>query len=152
MKDSIIAKISNLRPNGGGGGVMMGPSGPFTALNDNLTFVQPEDANGDGSLIMIGQHCGLSGHNGNVEGQACSVQYFLKNMDWSHVPSRMRRVQFGVSGGNPMVPIVTSPDLSLDGYQSLISPLLMASATSLDVRSPPDAGPLPQAAPTAPVG
>lgn len=100
------------------------PPGPFTALIDNLTFVQPEEATGSGSLILIGQHCGLSGHNGNVEGQACSVQYFLKNMDWSHVPADMRRVQFGVSGGNPMVPIVTTTDLSLDGYQSLISPLL----------------------------
>jgi hypothetical protein len=35
-----------------------------------------------------------------------------------------QRIQFGVSGGNPVVPMITSTDRSLDGFQSLISPLL----------------------------
>ena len=35
-----------------------------------------------------------------------------------------QRIQFGVSGGNPVMPMITSTDDSLDGYQSMISPLL----------------------------
>ena len=71
IRDSRIARIHNLVPGyGSGDGHMMGPSGPFTFLLDNLTFIRAE---GDTSspLIKIGQHCGLSGHNGGVEGQGC---------------------------------------------------------------------------------
>ena len=51
----------------------------------------------------------------------CAVQYFPRNMDWSHVDSDVQRIQFGVSGGNPVTPILTAADGSLDGAQSLIS-------------------------------
>ena len=61
----------------------------------------------------------------------CAVQYFLRNMDWSLVDGDVQRIQFGVSGGNPITPIVTAADGSLDGAQSLISPLLNGFA-SLD--------------------
>lgn len=118
LKDSIIASLD------GGGAHMMGPAGPFTMQMDNVTFVRDENPAYQGPLIRIGQHCGLAHHRGGVEGQGCSVQYFLKNMDWSYVPPSVRRIQFGVSGGNQAVPIVTTADDSLDGYQSLISPLL----------------------------
>ena len=126
MKDSVIARLRNLQPGMGGGGIMMGPAGPFTMLLDNLTFVREEGDTDAGGLIKIGQHCGLSGYNGGTPGQFCSVQYFLKNMDWSHIPAdtAMQRIRFGVSGGNQHVPILTTNDDSLDGAQSLISPLL----------------------------
>ena len=124
IKDSRIVRIQNLVPGVNGGGHMMGPSGPFTFLLDNMTFIR-DDADTSSPPIKIGQHCGLSGHNGGVEGQGCTVQYFLRNMDWSKVPQEgMRRIQFGVSGGNPITPILTSLDDSLDGAQSLVSPLL----------------------------
>ena len=118
LKDSIIASIY------GGNAHMMGPAGPFTMQMDNVTFVRWEDPKWQGPCILIGQHCGLAHHRGGVEGQGCSVQYFLKNMDWSFVPPSVRRIQFGVSGGNQLVPMITTGDDSLDGYQSLISPLL----------------------------
>ena len=124
IKDSIIGRIANLYPGANArNGHMMGPSGAFTFVMDNVTFLR-EDSDSSSPPLKIGQHCGLSGHNGGVEGQMCAVQYFLRNMDWSHISSEMQRIQFGVSGGNPITPILTAADESLDGAQSLISPLL----------------------------
>ena len=129
IQDSKIVRIRHLVPgyNDFGCGCMMGPSGPFTFLLQNVSFVRGDDDT-EGALIKIGQHCGLSGHNGGVEGQLCSVQYFLKAMEWKSIPGSMQRIQFGVSGGNPITPILTTDDASLGGAQSLISPLLRGFA------------------------
>ena len=97
----------------------MMPSGPFTYVLDNITFINQRSP-----ALMIGQHCGLAGHTGGVEGQSCAANYFLRNFDWKYMGPNDQRIQFGVSGGNPVMPTVTTTDGSLDGYQSMISPLL----------------------------
>ena len=72
----------------------------------------------------MGQHCGLAGHTGGIEGQGCAVTVFLQNFAWKYMQGDEQRIQYGVSGGNPVVPMFTARDHSLDGYQSMISPLL----------------------------
>ena len=120
VSDSIFA-------NGGSDSVrfgqlqFFGPAGPFTFVLRNVTFL-----GGPVGLAALaaGQHCGLAAHNGGVPGSLCNVQYLLQSVDFSRLDPIARRVAFGASGGNPIVPTFSSRDGSLGGVRSLVSPFL----------------------------
>lgn len=65
-------------------------------------------------------HCLFYQTTQGFPGASCNVNYWLRRVDFSQVPSGRTLVQFGVSGGNPIVPIFTTFDDSLNasGYRS----------------------------------
>lgn len=78
----------------------------------NVTFIG--GSTWGGALIQMGQHCGIFSYNSYVPGAGCNVDYHLENVDFSQTPKERKVIQFGVSGGNPIVPIVTTYDDSFN--------------------------------------
>ena len=91
----------------------MGPSGPFTFLLENVTLYGQ-------TTFAAGQHCGLAYQNHHRIGSTCTVQYLLAGIDWTKHTSK-KRIQFGISGGNPITPTFISFDDSLGGARTVVS-------------------------------
>ena len=53
-----------------------------------------------GDAIAANQHCGLTGTGG-----LCTPEYQLAQIDWSGVNPDTRRIRFGISNGNDVLPI-----------------------------------------------
>ncbi|UPR00717.1 G8 domain-containing protein [Chloropicon primus] len=68
-----------------------------------------------GTAIAANQHCGLTGTGG-----LCTPEYLLKDIRWEVNPST-KRIKFGFSDGNSVLPIFTSFDDSLMSYASVAS-------------------------------
>ena len=69
-----------------------------------------------GDAIAANQHCGLTGTGG-----LCTPEYQLAQIDWSGVNPDTRRIRFGISNGNDVLPIFSTFDDSLGGYVSVAS-------------------------------
>ncbi|KAJ1615610.1 hypothetical protein T492DRAFT_897359, partial [Pavlovales sp. CCMP2436] len=93
--------------------------GPFTFFLDNTTFAGGHV--GDG-VICAGQHCGLDQTAQGTQSM-CNVQYVLRGVKFEGIygEQQARHIRFGISGGNPVLPIFTALDNSLGGYRSIVS-------------------------------
>jgi len=94
---------------------VFGPSGPFTFLFTNNTFIGSRVGS---AALNAGQHCGLVGAGG-----PCNVQYLLRGVDWSGLDEDSKRIRFGVNSEDDgeVLPIFISPDNSLGGHRSMVS-------------------------------
>ena len=91
----------------------MGPNGPFTFIMDGVQYLGGPVGCG---CMCLGQHCGLAFHFHGVHSSLCNAQYLLRNVTYDLTdPEQSRITQFGVSGGNPVLPSFHSFDDSLLG-------------------------------------
>jgi len=122
IKDSIFAGSDggNAVPEAANGAIqMLGPSGTFTFIMDGVQYLGGPVGCG---CMCAGQHCGLSFHFHGVHSSTCQAQYLLRNVTYElSDPTGSRITQFGVSGGNPILPTFHSFDNSLLGAKSLVS-------------------------------
>jgi len=115
MRDSVFANHPSL---GYGALQLLGPSGPFTFLLTNTTFVGgPVGC----AAVCAGQHCGLGGAGG-----PCDVQYLLQAVNFSGLDPGTKRIKFGIHthhGPAMVLPVFNSPpgDDSLGGFRSVVS-------------------------------
>eukprot|EP00937_MAST-01D_sp_MAST-1D-sp2_P000340 g340.t1 len=114
---------------------VLAPSGPFQFVLENVSYF----GGPVGVALAAGQHCGLAGHNGGQHGSLCNVMYLLRRVSFEGLDgysaarsalgfrgaaSTARLVQFGASGGNPIMPTFMTDDpsdMSLGGARTLIS-------------------------------
>jgi hypothetical protein len=98
---------------------VLGPNGPFTFIMDGVQYLGGPVGCG---CMCLGQHCGLAFHFHGVHSSLCNAQYLLRNVTYDLTdPEQSRITQFGVSGGNPVLPSFHSFDDSLLGARSLVS-------------------------------
>ena len=78
--------------------------------------------------MCAGQHCGLSGHNFGTQGTSCAVHYVVKNCSFDRIIGRKGHIQFGASGGNPVMPTFHTPagDDSFRLQQGVANPMQMS--------------------------
>ena len=94
----------------GGVAAIAGPGGLGAFKLTNTAFIGSWDA-----AVAANQHCGLTGTGG-----MCTPEYQLTGIDWSRFTGR-KRIQFGISTGNTVLPFFTTTDGSLGGYSSIAS-------------------------------
>jgi len=88
--DSVFA---NHRSLGYGALQLLGPSGPFTFLLTNTTFLGGPVGCG---AVCAGQHCGRGGAGG-----PCNVQYLLQNVNFTGMDDGTKRIKFGINSLGP---------------------------------------------------
>ena len=121
IKDSVFEWISSwdadseirqiLGSPDSGVAAIAGPGGLGAFIIENTSF-----RGHLGDAIAANQHCGLTGTGG-----LCTPEYQLVNVDFSSVHPSVRRIRFGISDGNTVLPIFGTLDNSLSGYQSIAS-------------------------------
>eukprot|EP00122_Pirum_gemmata_P007993 Pgem_evm1s7355 len=102
------------------------PGGPFTFQFKNNKFIGGPTF----GIFMAPQHCGISFHNENGKpGSMCNTQYVMEGNtfhDIKYMPGVTKKVQFGISDGNPMAPmfLTKSGDQSLGNIHNSVGDLL----------------------------
>mmetsp|Transcript_35303 Transcript_35303/g.94015 ORF Transcript_35303/g.94015 Transcript_35303/m.94015 type:complete len:1048 (-) Transcript_35303:226-3369(-) len=95
---------------------LLSAGGPFTFGMKNVTLAGGPTG---GGALQVGQHCGRAG-----AGSPCNTVYLLEEVDFSQVTEGEPWVRFGVNEldeGARVLPVLTSPDNSLDGFRSIVT-------------------------------
>jgi hypothetical protein len=89
------------------------PSGPFAFIIRNASIYGGESGFGFGG----GQHCGIWSYNKGNPGSHCTPEFVLEDVDFSGYTGS-RAFQYGISGGNPILPSFSSYDGSLNATRA----------------------------------